>query len=633
MSKNQKLRNSLCGNCKHFVAGGKCDLVIGQIKAKDTCDLFEKGSPQSMDTKITPKYKKTDVNYHPGFMVELSTPLGEFAQKVIQMQNELLSRGIPIEEVHRAVIAYFSGPQPPPAMPWPGGITGLDLMANIEPLKVPDTGVPLTNFEGLPRNVTPYPTSNKSPYGIGSTSQPYPSFYSPDENLGSLSNSYNILNSSYPYDSANWLGVSSDVNSHPSMHGEYGYNVTQSIPPWRYNIEQSQMHPITKNDIIIPPSGAIIEAQKDDAKKKLLDKIGKWTLLLGGIVGMNAIIKNYLDSGTDEPLEIIAEYNYHGHDSDDECAGFAGKRFNLLETHSRPVIPSEKLGYTTTHPNCKCTWDVKPNVKPFTNKLTQKQQTDIDGIETHITNTAKKGKLHKVDADGFLSKKTTKKNPLKEIPCMCSLKIPAPKFTMTKKRLQESVTNLRQEFVWLSDDYIKSAKKLADDAGGVLYLIRAAGETITDHRSEGEQYRRKLSADELNSMTRTIIDKSMDINHQAEYETDAIILDADFDKNRREIQVLVIERDSAINRAISDGVITAVSINGGMPRSEKIESCDHGCTSNNCELCLVPQGVVLGELDGIGMTWVITDNSGLYWNGHHIPKAEPGIKFTKIEVI
>jgi len=564
----------------------------------------------------------------------LITTSGEFAQKIIQMQNELLSRGIPIEEVHRAVMQYFSEPQQTPIIPWPGAITGLDLTANIEPLKIPDTGVPLTNFAGLPMNTTPYPTSNQSPYGIGSTSKPYPSFYSPTENESSLSNSYNILNHPYPYDSVNWTGTASDLNSQPSMHGEHGYNVTQSIPPWRYNIEQSQMYPHTKSDIIIPPSGIITESQKDDTKKKLLDKIGKWALLLGGVAGMNTIIKNYIDSGTDEPFEIIAQYNYHGHDSDDECVGFAGKRFNLLETHSRPVIPSEKLGYTTTHPNCKCTWDVKPNVKPFTNKLTKKQQNDIDSIETHITSTAKKGQLHKVDVNGNLSKNTTKKNPLKEIPCMCSLKIPAPKFVMSKKRLQESITNLRQEFVWLTDDYIKSAKKLADDAGGVLYLIRAAGETITDHREgEGEKYRRKLSADELNSMTRTIIDKSMDINHNAEYETDAIILDADFDKNRREIQTLVIERDNTINRAIGEGIITAVSINGGMPRSETVEPCEHDCTSNNCELCLVPHGVVLGELDGIGMTWVITDPNGLFWHGQHIPMAEPGIKFTKIEVI
>lgn len=197
--------------------------------------------------------------------------------------------------------------------------------------------------------------------------------------------------------------------------------------------------------------------------------------------------------------------------------------------------------------------------------------------------------------------------------------------------LQEQISNLRSEFDWLTDDYILKAKELAGDAGGQLYLIRAAGESITNHMAEGEPYRRKLSADELNSMTRTIIGKSMDINHQPEFETDATILDAEFDKNRKEIQTLVIERDPQINDAIDEGKITAVSINGGMPRSESIEKCNHNCNGQDCELCVVPHGVVLGESDGIGMTWVITDPRGLYWNGHFVSSAEPGIKFTKIE--
>jgi len=133
-------------------------------------------------------------------------------------------------------------------------------------------------------------------------------------------------------------------------------------------------------------------------------------------------------------------------------------------------------------------------------------------------------------------------------------------------------------------------------------------------------------------MTRTAIGKKMDINHQPEFETDATILDAEFDKTRKEIQMLVIERDPQINDAISDGKITAVSINGGMPRSESIEPCDHDCT-DSCELCVVPKGVVLGELDEIAMTWVVTDPRGLYWNGNFVASAEPGIKVTKIETL
>jgi hypothetical protein len=132
-------------------------------------------------------------------------------------------------------------------------------------------------------------------------------------------------------------------------------------------------------------------------------------------------------------------------------------------------------------------------------------------------------------------------------------------------------------------------------------------------------------------MTRTAIGKKMDINHNPDYETDATILDAEFDEDRKEIQMLLMERDRQINDAIEDGKITAVSINGGMPRSESVEPCDHNCNSDNCELCLVPKGVVLGELDGIGMTYVVTDPNGLYWNDKYIKKAEPGIKFTRLE--
>ena len=641
MSRNQTSRDQLCGNCKYFVAGGLCELVRGQINSKSTCDLHEFGDPKPIDTEVNPTHTKSETNYKPGFMVETTT--GDVVQKAIQMEHELLSRGIPENEVHRAVIDYFSQQEPPYAMPWPGPVTGLDLAAPINNVRVPDTGTPLTDFTGLPADTQPYPTPNVSPYGIGSN-PPYRTNPTPDPNsIGNLSNTYDVLNPPYPYESAVWNGLASDVNSEPSMHGEYGFNVTSLIPTFPDDYESlhsdSRIH--SKG---IQPSGAVTEVKKDDTKKKLLTLLGKWTILLGGAVAIDAIIKKYLDSGVDEPLEIIAEYNYHGHDKDDECIKFAGKRFNLLETHNRPVIPNEKLGYTTTHPNCICTWDVKPNAKPFVNKVTKSEQEEINKIESHIKQSAKDGTLHTINKDGKLSAKTTKKNPIKEL-CDC-MTVTIPNINLDlqysdknripqlhKKSLQEAISNLRSEFDWLTDDYIAKAKELTDDAGGQLYLVRAASESITDHRGEGEPYRRKLSADELNSMTRTIIGKGMDINHQPELQTDATILDAEFDKKRKEIQTLVVERDPQIIDAIKDGKITAVSINGGMPRSESIEKCNHDCAGNNCELCVVPHGVVLGESDGIGMTWVITDPDGLYWNGNFVQSAEPGIKITRIQTL
>ena len=458
MSKNLKVRDSLCGNCKHFVAGGLCDLVRGQINSKSTCDLHEFGNPLPIDTPVEPTKNKLETNYKPGFMTE--TVSGDLVEKAIQLEHYLLSRGVPEEEVHRAVVAYFSEPEPPYAQPWPPTITGLDLAGRVDPIIVPDTGTPLTDFSGLPKNVEPFPTPDKSPYGMGGG---YHSNPTPDPNSdGNISHTYNIKTQPYPGDNTNWLAMGAKVNSEPSMHGEHGFNATKAIPEWRYPVEQSQMYPVKIPDIILPPSGAIMES--------------------------------------------------------------------------------------------RCT-----------------------------------------------------------------------------KKLQESIQMLKEQFNWLTPDYINKAKELSDEAGGNLYLVRAATETLTDHRGEGEKYRRKLSAEELNSMTRTAIGKKMDINHQPELETDATILDAEFDTSRKEIQMLVLERDPQINDAIEDGKITAVSINGGMPRSESVERCDHNCDSNSCELCVVPKGVVLGEIDSIGMTWVVTDPSGMYYNGSFVPKATPGIKTTRIE--
>ena len=162
MSKSPKLRDRLCGNCKHFVVGGLCGLVRGQINSKAICDLHEFGNPLPIDTPVEPEKNKLETNYMPGFIVE--TTSGEMVEKAIQMEHDLLSRGIPEEEVHRAVVGYFLEPEPPPAMPWPGPVTGLDLAAPINNVIVPDTGLPLTDFTGLPKDTQPYPTSNVSPY-------------------------------------------------------------------------------------------------------------------------------------------------------------------------------------------------------------------------------------------------------------------------------------------------------------------------------------------------------------------------------------------------------------------------------------------------------------------------------------
>jgi len=111
------------------------------------------------------------------------------------------------------------------------------------------------------------------------------------------------------------------------------------------------------------------------------------------------------------------------------------------------------------------------------------------------------------------------------------------------------------------------------------------------------------------------------------------ILDSEYDDKRKEIQMLVMETDPQINQYIDDGSISAVSINGGNPRTQNIEPCNDNCNGPSCEMCNSPQGVILGELDGIGMTWVVTDPNGIMWRGQHIPVATPGIKSTIIEIL
>ncbi len=210
---------------------------------------------------------------------------------------------------------------------------------------------------------------------------------------------------------------------------------------------------------------------------------------------------------------------------------------------------------------------------------------------------------------------------------------PSGQFNEAVTPIKESIGKIRHQVRWLSDEYITKAKETAGKNNGVLYLIRAATEAITDHRAEGEQYRRKLAGKELNAMARTAVGHGMDINHTPEYATGGMIADSEYDNMRKEIQMLVIETDPQINQYIVDGSISAVSINGGNPRSQDIEPCFEGCTGPECELCNVPQGVILGEVDHIGMTWVVTAPQGIIWRGQHIPQATPGIKNTIIEIL
>lgn len=197
-----------------------------------------------------------------------------------------------------------------------------------------------------------------------------------------------------------------------------------------------------------------------------------------------------------------------------------------------------------------------------------------------------------------------------------------------KKRIRESIGKVNA--TWIEADYIAAAKESAEENGAKLYLVKAAEETITDHRSEGEPYLRKLAATELQKMVRTAIAKGTDINHLGvDFRTGGVIVDGEWDANMQEMQFLVIESDPEIIAAISRGDIDAVSINGGAPRREVVEPCNHNCAGDSCELCTVPVGVILAELDDIGFTWVAS--KPFMWKGQLIQPATPGIKSTVIQ--
>jgi len=319
----------------------------------------------------------------------------------------------------------------------------------------------------------------------------------------------------------------------------------------------------------------------------------------------------------DEPSMIVSTKEavepvwgkYHlgpAHPRSDICDKFKMKVYDLNDEKRRPIPPSEGLGFTNTHPNCNCYWEIIKRPKK-TSKVTEPQLKHIQHINRLIGQKSRYGSLHKVHADGKIYKTMTDKNP--------------------RNPLHETIMEIREEFSWLTPSYLDRIK--AVNAPGKMYLIRASAEAITDHRGEGEPLRRWLSPDELHGMARTATGKTMDVNHRPELQTKAQVLDSEFNKERNEIQMIINEQDPEIVEAIERGDITAVSINGGSPRNENVLCPD--CEGLECECFIVPEGVILGELDGIALTWVVTNPNGIMYKGELIAPANPGVKTTAIE--
>jgi len=487
-----------------------------------------------------------------------------------QLANLLRAQGIPEEEIYRAIMSQQTDPTPY-AEPFPGPITGIDLAGNQPLFLVPDTGFPPV--------FTPNPESSTE-FIPGVGPQGYLSLPTPDPlgsvktnhptyslNGSNIGHTYNITNFPAP-SSENWLGLATDTNSETPTVGVKGFNFDKAIPEWRYDVEQSQSQPFSHPAIAIYPSGATTETKT----KKLM------------------------------------RFIYERKENCPICKRYDGQIYDVNNSSQSPIPPSLGKGYTNTHPNCECTYEeVSDTAKAM--PLTQAAKKHIKHVNAVIGQKARHGELHPVRKDGTLSDKLTSKNI---------------------RKAQETIGQVNA--TWLDPEYILAAKESAEKFGARLYLVKAAEETITDHRSEGEPYLRKLAATELQKMVRTAIGKGTDINHLGkDYRTGGVIVDGEWDPNEQQMQYLVIESDPEINAAIDRGDIDAVSINGGAPRREVVEPCDHNCVGAACELCTVPIGVILAELDDIGFTWVAT--KPFMWKGQPIQAATPGIKSTVIQPI
>ena len=529
-----------------FILGGACSEVFGNIREMDLCDLHEYGKALPESFRANPSFSKQAVNYREAIPVTTDT------------------KGLPAEEFERANLASVEDPTPH-AKPWPPALTGeLDLAGNLYPNL--DATTQTTPPEAPIHYDSPWP----APYQVSNVN-PYPQSFE-----SNLTPTYDIKISPDTDDPTNWLGLAAPAPAQPSMEGEEGFNVAKLTPEWQYPIEQSQSN-AGNTGINIPPSFMAPQFQEQALASE----------------------------------QRLATYVYQRpHDTDDVCKQWQGRVFDLNNRGSRPVPPSEGLGYTNTHPNCQCYWLEQATTGKPVDKISKLEKENIQSVNRLIGQKSRYGTLHNIFPDGHLSQRTMYRNPL-----------------------HEAILGLREQFGWLSPEYLQNAGNYAKRTGGRILLVKASEATITDHRTEGEPYRRRLAEDEMSKMARTAVGKDMDINHLPEYRTQTTdIIDSEYDENSGTIQMMIHESDPEILNAIQNDVIGAVSINGGPPRTQDIGPCEDHCTTD-CEICSIPRGVVLGESDNIALTYVVTDPNGFMFKGQLIPPANPGVKTTAIEML
>ena len=185
------------------------------------------------------------------------------------------------------------------------------------------------------------------------------------------------------------------------------------------------------------------------------------------------------------------------------------------------------------------------------------------------------------------------------------------------------------EFDWINDEAIENMKSFTkENPDGRFILAVVSGESYTDHRIEGEDFRRHWTKNELIQNIRTAKHKLTDINHmwQKKDPMSGMIYDANWNFTNDRGEMILWESDPDILNAIRNDIITAASINTGKPREN-----EKNCSTGEC--FTEATGTVLGEDNNVALAYIVTDPQGFKYNGQVIPAMPPGMKFTKLYII
>jgi hypothetical protein len=93
----------MCGNCKYFVENNTCELVKGEIRYEDICDLHEFGETQPKDTLVNPTQEKSTVNYRYAMPASMSADTTVANQENISHLQE-----IPLLYKHKGQLILLS---------------------------------------------------------------------------------------------------------------------------------------------------------------------------------------------------------------------------------------------------------------------------------------------------------------------------------------------------------------------------------------------------------------------------------------------------------------------------------------------------------------------------------------------